>query len=34
VAWSCFRILASEDASRISMVIVDSSGLRVRESVG
>jgi hypothetical protein len=31
VAWSCFRILASNDASRISMVMVGSLGLRVRE---
>jgi hypothetical protein len=27
VAWSCFRILASNDASRISMVMVRSLGL-------
>lgn len=26
VAWSCFRILASKDASRISMVMVGSLG--------
>jgi hypothetical protein len=34
VAWSCFWILASKDASRISMVMVGSLGLRVRERVG
>ena len=33
VAWSCFRILASKDASRISMVMIGSPGLRVRERV-
>ena len=33
VAWSCFRILASKDASRISMVMASSLGLRVREGV-
>src|SRR5271166_3500851 len=33
VVWSCFRILASKDASRISMVMARSLGLRVRERV-
>ena len=33
VAWRCFWSLASNDASRISMVMVGSLGLRVRERV-
>jgi hypothetical protein len=33
VAWNCFRILAFNDASRISMVIVGSLALRVKSGV-